>query len=136
MTEDGNTIMLAFKQTIAASRYGNFKCTSMTHLERGIIFLSYCYPERIIYDDARHLKKFCLNPVRKEVTTVFKRLGKMDMMVDKLHFRNYVDRWFKANCNPSDRNELHGVSVCMSVSVCIQISFRFLFFGGWGQGGA
>ena len=50
----------------------------MTHLERGIIFLSYCYPERIIYDDTCPLKKCCVNPVRKEVTAVSKRLGKMD----------------------------------------------------------
>ena len=56
----------------------------MTHLERGIIFLSYCYSERIIYDDACHLKKFCVNPVRKEVTAVSKRLGKMDMVVENL----------------------------------------------------
>ena len=56
----------------------------MIHLERGIIFLSFCYPERIIYDDACHLKKCCVSPVRKEVTALFKRLGKMDMVVEKL----------------------------------------------------
>ena len=62
----------------------------MTRLERGIIFLSYD-PERIIYD-ACHLKKCCLNPVQKEVTAGSKGLGKMCMVVDKLHFRNHVDR--------------------------------------------
>ena len=56
----------------------------MTNLERGIIFLSYCYSERIIYDDACHLKKCCVNSVRKEVTAVSQRLGKMDMVVEKL----------------------------------------------------
>ena len=56
----------------------------MTHLERGTIFMSYCYSGRIIYDDACHLKKFCVNPVRKEVTALSKRLGKMDMVVEKL----------------------------------------------------
>ena len=63
----------------------------MIHLERGIIFLSYD-PERIIYDDACHLNKCYLNPVQKEVTAVSKRLGNMYMVVDKLHFRNHVDR--------------------------------------------
>ena len=64
----------------------------MTHLERGIIFLSYD-PERIIYDDACHLKKCCLNPVQKEaMTAVSKTLGKMYMVVDNLHFRNHVDQ--------------------------------------------
>ena len=56
----------------------------MTHLERGILFLSYCYPERIIYGDACHLKKFCVSPLRKEVTALFKRLGKMDNGSGKL----------------------------------------------------
>ena len=65
----------------------------MTQLERGIIFLSYCYPERMIYDDACHLKEYCLSPVQKEaMTAVSKTLGKMYMVVDNLHFRNHVDQ--------------------------------------------
>ena len=76
---------------MVASSYGNFKETSVTHLERGIIFLSYCYPERIIYDDACHLKNSCLNPVQRGVTAVSKRL-EMYMVVDNLHFRNHVDQ--------------------------------------------
>ena len=51
---------------MAASSFGNFKRTSVTHLERGMLFLSYCYPEKMIYDDACHLKKCCVNPVRKK----------------------------------------------------------------------
>ena len=51
---------------MAASSYGNFKRTSVTHLERGILFLSYFYPERMIYDNASHLKKCCVNPVQKK----------------------------------------------------------------------
>ena len=46
----------------------------MTYLERGIIFLSYD-PERIIYDDACHLKKCCLNPVQKEVDSSVQEAG-------------------------------------------------------------
>ena len=57
-----------------------------------------------------------------------KRLVKMDMVVDNLHFRNHVDRWCKANCSHHDRNELHGVSAYPSV--CMQMSFHF------GGGGA
>ena len=77
---------------MVASSCGNFKETSVTRLERGIIFLPYCYPERIIYDDACHLKNCCLNPVQRGVTAVSKRLGKMYMVVDNLHFRNHVDQ--------------------------------------------
>ena len=110
---------------MAASSYGNFEQTSVTHLERGILFLSCCYPERIVYDDACHLKKYCVNPVQKKLTAVSKRLGKMDMVVDKLQFRNLVDLWRKRNGNLHDRNELYGVSVSVCASICIQTSFSF-----------
>ena len=69
----------------------------------------------------------------KEVTAVCKRLGKMDMVVETLHFRSHVDRWCKASCNNDDRNELLGVSVCLCVRLYIDIvSLFFSFFGGVG----
>ena len=100
----------------------------MTHLERRILFLSYCYAERIIYDDACTVKKCCVNPVQKKVTALSKSLGKMDIVVDKLQFWNLVNLWCKPNCNPNDQNELCEVSVCLS----IQISFGFFGESGWG----
>ena len=66
--------------------------------------------ERIIYDDACHLKKYAMNPMRMGITSISKKLGGMDMVVDKLHFRNHVDKWCKDNCNPYDRDDLEGVS--------------------------
>ena len=117
---------------MAASSYGNFKQTSATHLERGILLLAYCYTGRIIYDDACHLKKCCVNNVQKKVTAVSKRLGKMDMVVEKLQFRNHVDLWCKPNCNPHDRNELHGINVCLSV--CPSVYRHHLAFFGGGVG--
>lgn len=65
--------------------------------------------ERIIYDDACHLKKYCINPLRKDITSTSKKLSEIDMVVDKLHFRNHVDKWCKENCNPYDRKDLEGV---------------------------
>ena len=73
----------------------------MTHLERGILFLSYCYPERIIYDDACHLKKYCVNSILKKLAAVTKRLGKINMVVDKLQFRNLLDLWCKPMAIPT-----------------------------------
>ena len=87
----------------------------MTHLESGILFVSCCYPEKIIYDDACYLKKYCVNRILKKLTAVSKRLGKINMVVDKLQFRNLLDLWCKPNGNPHDRNELYGVLVCLSV---------------------
>ena len=50
-----------------------------------------------------------MNPKRKGLTEVTERLCNMDMVIDKMHFRNHVDSWCKANCNPYDRKELDGV---------------------------
>ena len=66
--------------------------------------------DRICYDDACHLKKYCMNPKRKSITKVTERLANMNMVIDKMHFRNHVDKWCKANCNPYDRRDLDGVS--------------------------
>lgn len=82
--------------------------------------------ERIIYDDACHLKKFCTNPVRSCITKVSKKLGEMDMVVDKLHFRNHVDKWCKENCNPYDRIDLEGVDT----EICEQ---TFAWFSKYGK---
>ena len=57
-----------------------------------------------------------MNPERKDATAVPKRLGKMYMVLYKLHSSNHVDRLRKANCNLHDRAELHGVSVCVRLS--------------------
>ena len=79
----------------------------------------------MIYDDGCHLKKCYVNPVRIEVTAMFKRLGKMDMIVE--HFMNDVDPWScKPNCNPHNRKELHGVSVYLSVCPSV---YRYQKFG-------
>ena len=74
-----------------------------------------------------------MNPVQKEVTALSKRLGKIDMVVDKLQFRNHVDLWCKPNCNPDDQNELREVCVCLSVCPTLY-RYRLSFFreSGWG----
>ena len=101
-------------------------------MERGIIFLPYCYPERITYDDACHLKKCCVNPVRKEVTAVSKGLRKMDMVGDKYISGNmWIDDAKPIATTTIEINCMEQVSVCPSVYRC-----RFtLREGGWERGG-
>ena len=60
----------------------------------------------ICYDDACHLKKFAQNPVRSDLTGIAKKIKEMSLVCDKFHFRNHVDRWCKANCNPFTTTEL------------------------------
>lgn len=67
---------------------------------------SFCggWKERTSYDDTCHLKKCCVSPVRKEVTAVSKRLGKMDMVVEKLRtFQESCGLMLQSHCcNPHD----------------------------------
>lgn len=56
----------------------------------------------ICYDDACHLKKFCRNPVRSNNTDTAKKLANMEIVCDRFHFRNHVDKWCRRNCNPHD----------------------------------
>ena len=69
-----------------------------------------------------------MNPVQKKVKALSKRLGKMDMVVDKLQFRNLADQRCKPNCNPNDENELRDVRVCLSVCPTLY-RYRLAFLG-------
>ena len=82
-------------------------------------FLS-CYPERTTYDDTFHLKKWCVSPVREEVTAVSKRLGKMDMVVEKLRaFQASCGLMVQSHyCNPHDPR-MGGK--CLSVCLCVRL---------------
>lgn len=73
--------------------------------------------DTIIYDDACHLKKYGCNPVRSQLTPTARRMHNMSMVVDKFHFKNHVDKWCKAHCNPYDHEELKDVNT----EVCEQL---------------
>ena len=67
----------------------------------------------------------------KEVTAVFKRLGKMDMVVEKLRtFQESCGLVVQSHyCNPHDpRKGGKFLSVC--VSVCMQPDISSIFFQG------
>ena len=42
-----------------------------------------------------------MNRILKKLTAVSKRLGKINMVVDKLQFKNLLDLWCKPNRNPT-----------------------------------
>ena len=84
----------------------------MTQLERFIIFLSYCYREKIIYDYACHLMKCCVNPARKEVTAEAWDDGYGS---EQVTFLESCGSMVQSQLQPHDRNEQHGVNVCLSV---------------------
>ncbi|KAK3733841.1 hypothetical protein QZH41_008639, partial [Actinostola sp. cb2023] len=71
----------------------------------------------ICYDDACHLKKFAQNPVRSEKTSTSKKLSQIEILCDKFHFKNHVDRWCKTNCNPYNCDALKDVNT----EVCEQL---------------
>ena len=65
------------------------------------------FPKLFAYDDACHLKRF----VNKETSTeVGKLFASLTMVVDKLHFKNHVDRWCKQNVNPHKVKEFDNLN--------------------------
>ena len=73
--------------------------------------------EELLYDDCCHLKAFSekeVNAKQNEVTQYFADIGKH---VDRFHFRNHVDPWCQANCNPEGVPSLQGVNT----QVCEQL---------------
>lgn len=68
------------------------------------------YLDTICYDDACHLKRFAENPKRSELTEVAKLIASRNIVCDKFHFRNHVDKWCQKNCNPYE---------CSDLEVCV-----------------
>ncbi|XP_066932011.1 uncharacterized protein [Clytia hemisphaerica] len=68
--------------------------------------------ECIVYDDACHLKRYAMN--RRNVS---ERLADMDYRSDRFHFKNHVDLWCRANCNPDHSETLDNVNT----EVCEQL---------------
>lgn len=51
----------------------------------------------LAYDDACHLKRY-IN--RRSDNVELEELFNLNMVVDKLHFKNHTDKWCKKNVNP------------------------------------
>ena len=71
------------------------------------------------------------------MAAVSKRLGKIDKVVDKLHFRNRVDQRYKANWNPHDLNKLYavryGIAFVLIVFLFVCLFLLLFFFVERGQ---
>ena len=68
--------------------------------------LSFFKTDTIINDDACHLKRYGSNQVRSHLTPTAERMSHTKMGIDKFHFKNHVDKWWKVHCNPYDSEEL------------------------------
>ena len=52
----------------------------------------------IVYDNGCMLNKFALN--RDKSAKICELIAEMDMRIDKMHFKNHVDKWCQLHCNP------------------------------------
>ena len=62
--------------------------------------------EFLCYDDGCHLRKFANNPVRSTLTDTTKRIAAMEIIIDKIHFKEHINLWCRRYCNPNDFDEL------------------------------
>lgn len=52
-----------------------------------------------VYDDVCYLKKFIMNLIRVVKSEYYKCLIILCIVVDKMYFVNYVDKWCRRNVN-------------------------------------
>ena len=65
------------------------------------------FPHLLAYDDACQLKRFC----NKRLGTVAARfIANLIMVVDKLHFKNHIDKWCRQNVNPHKVKEFNDLN--------------------------
>eukprot|EP00732_Lithocolla_globosa_P002909 Lithocolla_globosa_v1_NODE_2087_length_2166_cov_20.599057.p1 type:complete len:117 gc:universal NODE_2087_length_2166_cov_20.599057:1769-1419(-) len=64
------------------------------------VFLQIGFPKFIAYDDACHLFRFVQNRVKD--FPIAEPLALCTWMVDRLHFKNHIDKWCKENMNPAN----------------------------------
>ena len=67
--------------------------------------------EYVCYDDGCHLRKFCQNPVRRELTETTKILAATKIVVDKMHILGHVDAWCLENCDSRKIKDLDKVTI-------------------------
>ena len=91
------------------------------------IVLKYSLIDTICYDDACHLKKFATNPKRCNLTDVASVIAKKNIVCDRFHFKNHIDKWCVKNCNPYECDELKVLAIflrrCIIVVTKVEIQF-------------
>lgn len=65
----------------------------------------------LVYDDGCHLRKFATNKIRCDLTETAKRISKMEIVIDRMHFKGHVDQWCRQNCNPDNFDRLKSVCI-------------------------
>ena len=63
-----------------------------------------CFPPTVVYDDGCHLAKFIQNHFGKDLGTspASTLLKDTPFSVDRVHFKNHVGRWCRANMDPEN----------------------------------
>lgn len=77
-----------------------FGCESLSQVYVFLTWLWYTiatFPKLFAYDDACHLKRLVNS---RQKTAAGKFLASLTMVVDKMNFKNHVDKWCKQNVNP------------------------------------
>ena len=62
----------------------------------------------ILYDDACHLVRYANNESKRNDEC--RKMGEIEMYVDKFHFRNHIDPWCVENCDPTKIKELDDIN--------------------------
>ncbi len=86
-------------------------CTLLCTRANLTVINSYTHAEFVCYDDACHLRRFARNSVRADLTVQTKQLARVEMVVDKMHFKGQIDPWCKEHCDPARFEALRKVLI-------------------------
>ncbi|XP_076101176.1 uncharacterized protein LOC143070960 [Mytilus galloprovincialis] len=90
-----------------------YGCESLTQVYMFLVWLAkelLHFPNLLAYDDACHLKKFIINPVRINKSQYSQFLATLRIVVDKMHFANHVDKWCRRNVNPYTDDQFNNIN--------------------------
>ena len=82
--------------------------------------------EYICYDD---LRKYARNCKRKDISQTAQFLSQVEIVIDKMHMAEHVDKWCRDNCDPNKLSDLDKVKLVMSYHVLqcsLQVTQRYV----------
>jgi hypothetical protein len=114
-------IAAAYNCGFICSLFELFGCESIKQVYNFLVYMmKNCehIPDILIYDDACHLKRFVRNKNSfAQETSANKRIVGLEILCDKLHYRNHIDPWCRKNTNPYKNS----VANSTNTEVCEQI---------------
>ena len=114
-------IAAAYNCGFICSLFELFGCESISQVYNFLVYMvKHCeqFPDVLVYDDACHLRRFVQNKNNfVQVTPANEKISNLEIVCDKLHYRNHTDPWCREHTNPYK----HPIANETNTEICEQI---------------